>query len=187
MDAAVQDTGVQLVRPLWQCPRHAVLTALWDLKIHSKISCVDLTRYSMRTGSSAQHKMLQSDHQLCKHMPAATQHATLHDSRVTEQQSQHELSPAGELPVETGLSDSDKKFDAEQQLLGHELTAALVPGALTAAEQLLRADLCGEHGEYHTVVFDAPLMQSPLRLEVAGHVMMQTGSSQHMYVAWKAL
>lgn len=184
MEAAVQGTSVQLVRPLWQCPRHDVLTALCDLRIHSKISCVDMTKYSMSETSSTHQQGPQPDDLLCQQVPAVAQHASQHDSRSAKKQLQQRVSPTGGR--ENRLSHFSQSFDAEQLLLGHELTAALVSGPLAAAEQLFGADLGGEHGEYHTIVFDAPLMETSLRLEVVEHITMQTGSSQLMYVAWNA-
>jgi diphthine-ammonia ligase len=47
----------------------------------------------------------------------------------------------------------------DQSWLGRRLTLDLLAGLETAG-----ADPCGEHGEYHTVVIDAPAFSSPINL-----------------------
>ena len=50
-----------------------------------------------------------------------------------------------------------QELDAERDVLGAELNPSLVAGALSLANQMYGVDLCGEGGEYHTLVVDAPL------------------------------
>ena len=52
----------------------------------------------------------------------------------------------------------DERLDA--RFLGRTLDAALLPELEAAG-----VDLCGEEGEYHTVVIDGPLFRRPVRLE----------------------
>jgi uncharacterized protein (TIGR00290 family) len=49
--------------------------------------------------------------------------------------------------------------------LGRRLTLDLLPQLVAAG-----ADVCGEHGEYHTVVVDAPGFSSPIDLVPLDHV-----------------
>ena len=53
----------------------------------------------------------------------------------------------------------------DASFLGRELTPALVPDLEAAG-----ADACGEEGEYHTMVTEAPLFTRPVSLAWDGHV-----------------
>lgn len=50
------------------------------------------------------------------------------------------------------------------QLLGNEINKALID----AMSRIPNLDPCGEHGEYHSFVFDGPLFQSPVPFERGG-------------------
>lgn len=158
MDRAVHDSGLQLVRPLWQWPRADVLAALQHLQICSRISCIDLCRFE---GNSARPRQAEP-----------------------QQQQRPEHSPTCRGDVCVG-ADPRKIFDGVRELLGRELTAELVCGPLSVAAQRFGVDLCGEHGEYHTLVWDAPLMQAPLRLVAAGHRVVESDGYRHAYVVWE--
>ena len=56
--------------------------------------------------------------------------------------------------------------DAEEEILGAFLDEALVgsSGALGRAAALYGVDLCGEGGEFHSIVVDCPLFSGPLEL-----------------------
>lgn len=211
MEKVVDGTNVQLVRPLWQCPRRNVLTALHDLGIRSKISCVDVAKYQVNAAlqpvaagilQSQQHMVLQAE---------AVAEAAVQQDAAADSNSQAALVPpqpcqAGKdqaqvLPAlqdcrGTGVAASAAAsagpgavhaFDAQADLLGQELTEELVAGPLSVADQLCSADLCGEHGEYHTLVFDAPMMSVPLQLVAAEHKMVCSGAYTHAYVVWGPL
>jgi diphthamide synthase (EF-2-diphthine--ammonia ligase) len=66
-----------------------------------------------------------------------------------------------------------EKFDAMRDVLGAELDSSLVAGPLSFAHQAYGVDLCGEGGEYHTLVFDAPLFKSRVAWDAEK---MSTGS-----------
>jgi diphthamide synthase (EF-2-diphthine--ammonia ligase) len=73
-------------------------------------------------------------------------------------------------------------FDAVSTLLGQEVTRDLVAGPLAAAEQCCGADLAGERGEYHTLVFACPLMGATLlQLRPLRHSSLDSG---HAFVEW---
>jgi diphthamide synthase (EF-2-diphthine--ammonia ligase) len=57
-------------------------------------------------------------------------------------------------------------WDAVALLLGKRVTPALVAGPLAEAQQLFGADLGGELGEYHTLVYKAPLFAQPVELSL---------------------
>jgi diphthamide synthase (EF-2-diphthine--ammonia ligase) len=57
-------------------------------------------------------------------------------------------------------------WDAVALLLGKQVTPALVAGPLVEAQQLFGADLGGELGDYHTIVYNAPLFLQPVELSV---------------------
>lgn len=195
MEAATAGSGVQLVRPLWQCPRRQVLQALQDLNIRSIISCVDLSKYKPSTGGAANDCLSQQEKQ------QGPQHDAEHTQQHQElpcpgsQQSQQEATKQLQLhrPQHSGSTNGTSEsqcetlqegFNAVGTLLGQELTRGLVDGPLALAEVLCGADLCGEQGEYHTVVFDAPLMLEPAKLTVTGHRVVQSGAHQHAYIVW---
>jgi diphthamide synthase (EF-2-diphthine--ammonia ligase) len=169
MQLAVQGTAVQLVRPLWHCPRQHVLTVLQDLKICSKISCIDLGKYQPQQGKSGQAGQLQRQQQQQQQPSGTAQPAT-------------SCCAADSVSCDSGACSAG--FDAERDLLGHELTPDLVRGPLTVAGQLFDADLCGERGEYHTLVFDAPLMQASLQLMPSEQRVVHSGPYRHAYVVW---
>lgn len=178
MEKAVQGTGVQLVRPLWQSPRQDVLTVLNDLHICSRISCVDLGKYQCPAGM----QVLNSDKQ--HHEQPKQDHVV--QQQLQRQQMATKPTPADVRSVcQTALCSGN--FDAERDLVGQELTSELVKGPLTNAQQLCGADLCGEHGEYHTLVFDAPMMHKCLCLVPASHQVAQAGSYSHAYVVWEQM
>jgi diphthamide synthase (EF-2-diphthine--ammonia ligase) len=207
MDKAVDGTNVQLVRPLWQCPRHNVLTALQDLGIRSKISCINTAKYQVNAVLQPAGGVLQSQQQ------AALQSEAVAETAAAQQQQaavgsklqtaltppQHCQAGAAQAQPLTALQDCSKgvaaaagpgdmhAFDAQANLLGQELTEELVGGPLSVAEQLCGADLCGEHGEYHTLVFDAPMMSVPLQLVAAEHKTVCSGAYTHAYVVWGPL
>lgn len=58
--------------------------------------------------------------------------------------------------------------------LGGQHHKAKTGRATTAAAQRFGVNLCGQHGEYHTLVWDAPLMQAPLRLVAEGHRVVES-------------
>jgi diphthamide synthase (EF-2-diphthine--ammonia ligase) len=161
MDRAVQGSSVQLVRPLWQWARTDVLAALQHLQIRSKISCIDLCKFESNSTRPKGHAELQQQNEQC----------TEHNSSVS-----------------CGVgADRSATCDASRKLLGRELTAELVCGPLSAAAQRFGVDLCGEHGEYHTLVWDAPLMRAPLRLVAAEHKVVESDGYRHAYVVWEPL
>lgn len=172
MEAAAQGTGVELVRPLWQCPRTHVLKALHDLNIRSRLSCIDLNKYraiaAAEAGDSTMHNQQQQQQQQGQLSGPARSDAAMQSSTVLLQ-----------LP--------SQGFDAMQDLLGHELTPDLVAGPLTVAHRLCGADLCGEGGEYHTLVFEAPMLHSPLNLVPVEHRVVESGAYKHAYVVWQQL
>lgn len=158
MDRAVKGSDVQLVRPLWQWPRVEVLAALQHLQIRSKISCIDLGTFE---GNNTRPRQAEPQQQ---------------------QRPEHSPTSCGDVCVG---ADPRKTFDGVRELLGRELTAELVCGPLSVAAQQFGVDLCGEHGEYHTLVWDAPLMQAPLRLVAAGHRVVESDGYRHAHVVWE--
>lgn len=44
--------------------------------------------------------------------------------------------------------------------LGHKIT----PGFVKEIKQLDKIDLCGEKGEYHTLVFDGPIFKKKIKI-----------------------
>jgi diphthamide synthase (EF-2-diphthine--ammonia ligase) len=57
-------------------------------------------------------------------------------------------------------------WDAVALLVGKQVTPALVADPLAEAQQLFGADLGGELGEYHTIVYNTPLFAQPVELLV---------------------
>jgi diphthamide synthase (EF-2-diphthine--ammonia ligase) len=71
-------------------------------------------------------------------------------------------------------------WDAVALLLGKPVTPELVAGPLAEAQQLFGADLCGELGEYHTLVLHAPLFSQAVELAIVE--VLQSGD--YAYVVW---
>lgn len=64
---------------------------------------------------------------------------------------------------------------AQAHLIGREWVGRPVDGDfLSYLKSLGNVDLCGENGEYHTFVYDGPIFQRPLELEV-GEVIERDG------------
>lgn len=179
MSQATEGTGVQLVTPLWQLPRRVVLSALFGLRVESIISCINLERYTHGTDARLHHRhSVGQQSELHASQPAAATLARQPKSlSMAEEQVTTNTSAAATDKHQVEIGDA---WDAAKALLAQRLTAELVSGPLTEAQELFGADLCGEHGEYHTLVYNAPLFKKPLDLRVQRLVT----SGLYAYVEW---
>eukprot|EP00877_Chromochloris_zofingiensis_P014957 jgi/Chrzof1/9715/Cz04g13060.t1 len=174
MKQAVMGTGVQLVTPLWQQDRYSLLRSLWDMGIHAHISCVNLSKFDTSKVPDSEGKDGPINAQACcsggltgvEHRLVETNPHFQQPSALVAMQclTAAVVSSCSYSAASTGTAGDQHDFDPARDLLGAVLDQKLCDSVLLWANTWLGVDLCGEHGEYHTMVVDAPLFKKRLNL-----------------------
>lgn len=182
MQKAVHGTGVDLVMPLWQQPRQLILGSLLDLSIQAVISCVDTAKYGLQ--SSCHLPTYPANTPVPADGNSGIDPSASCKAAVASIAQQGDVAAASvQAPNRPECSTSScPPFDATTLLLGHTISPELVQGPLSMAERLFGCDMCGEYGEYHTLVTAAPMFVQVLHLSVSTVATCPT--SPHSYILW---